>query len=582
MQIKRGSTKMLSMRPLVNTDKVSSIVVTFSDEETKRQLFQKIYPTEITLSSETGFYNIPLTQADTLKLTDNIEVEAQYDLTDLSVYKTDIGYLRGMRTLATRPLSGNAPNDDIPPLVDLELHELVNIIPPYIFNAVYGESTYDEVKAAYDAHKPVFVRYQNVSYCLVSFVYPTETLYFFATDTQSRIFSLTLDRLSGWSYAGVTYLEDSVNKVTSLTSSSTDTEYPSAKAVFDALAEKQDELVAGYNITVEGNVISADDGLFEANYDVTSFSELEAAYTSGKSISVRYKIEHEQSAVDYVHLYLSDFSYNPTAVPDYQVKTFYFTGFKGNYKYETYCDNLFGWEYVNCTEISQDISGKENISNKVTSMSASSTDTQYPSAKAVYNALTEKQDELVAGDNITIENNIISATGGADNIFIAEYGTTTYDEIEDAYNAGKIIFAIDQSSFLFKEGLYSLCILDKGVRAATFVKIARNNLYTCVCHGTGWTGVEVDSLEFVQNKITSISSSSTDMQYPSAKAVHTKFSNLVKEYSSATEDTQIAYGQGTEEIEVLTTADVETKVLSITDSGVTTNYNVLVVVNNGN
>lgn len=33
----------------------------------------------------------------------------------------------------------------------------------------------------------------------------------------------------------------------------------------------------------------------------------------------------------------------------------------------------------------QDISGKENTSNKVTSISSSSTNTQYPSALAVYN-----------------------------------------------------------------------------------------------------------------------------------------------------------------------------------------------------
>uniref|UniRef100_UPI0025D0AA9F pyocin knob domain-containing protein n=1 Tax=uncultured Methanobrevibacter sp. TaxID=253161 RepID=UPI0025D0AA9F len=38
----------------------------------------------------------------------------------------------------------------------------------------------------------------------------------------------------------------------------------------------------------------------------------------------------------------------------------------------------------------QDISGKENTSNKVTSISSSSTDTQYPSAKAVYNGLSGK------------------------------------------------------------------------------------------------------------------------------------------------------------------------------------------------
>lgn len=35
----------------------------------------------------------------------------------------------------------------------------------------------------------------------------------------------------------------------------------------------------------------------------------------------------------------------------------------------------------------QDISGKENTSNKVTSISSSSTDTQYPSAKCVYDAI---------------------------------------------------------------------------------------------------------------------------------------------------------------------------------------------------
>ena len=38
----------------------------------------------------------------------------------------------------------------------------------------------------------------------------------------------------------------------------------------------------------------------------------------------------------------------------------------------------------------QDISGKEDISNKVTTLSEESTDTQYPSAKAVYDKIIEK------------------------------------------------------------------------------------------------------------------------------------------------------------------------------------------------
>ena len=59
-----------------------------------------------------------------------------------------------------------------------------------------------------------------------------------------------------------------------------------------------------------------------------------------------------------------------------------------------------------------DISGKENASNKVTSISSSSTDTQYPSAKCVYTALSGKQATLVSGTNIkTINSTSILGSG---------------------------------------------------------------------------------------------------------------------------------------------------------------------------
>ena len=47
----------------------------------------------------------------------------------------------------------------------------------------------------------------------------------------------------------------------------------------------------------------------------------------------------------------------------------------------------------------QDISGKEDKSNKVTSISSSSTDTQYPSAKAVYTGLAAKQNKAYVNNN---------------------------------------------------------------------------------------------------------------------------------------------------------------------------------------
>lgn len=68
----------------------------------------------------------------------------------------------------------------------------------------------------------------------------------------------------------------------------------------------------------------------------------------------------------------------------------------------------------------QDISGKENISNKVTSISSSSTDTQYPSAKLLYNSLDEKISKsqtvgLVKNDG-TIDTTVYLDVDSPDNI----------------------------------------------------------------------------------------------------------------------------------------------------------------------
>lgn len=49
----------------------------------------------------------------------------------------------------------------------------------------------------------------------------------------------------------------------------------------------------------------------------------------------------------------------------------------------------------------QDISGKENVSNKITTMPSSPTDSQYPSAKLVNNSLNNKQDKLTKTSTLT-------------------------------------------------------------------------------------------------------------------------------------------------------------------------------------
>ena len=52
------------------------------------------------------------------------------------------------------------------------------------------------------------------------------------------------------------------------------------------------------------------------------------------------------------------------------------------------------------------------------------------------------QKKLIAGDNITIGGNTISADS---QIFYVAYGSSTYDEVRKAYDAGKAVFCIDES-----------------------------------------------------------------------------------------------------------------------------------------
>ena len=101
------------------------------------------------------------------------------------------------------------------------------------------------------------------------------------------------------------------------------------------------------------------------------------------------------------------------------------------------------------SELADVLDAKEDVSNKVTSLSSSSTNTQYPSAKCVYDGLAGKQSTLVSGTNIKTINN------------------------ESLLGSGNITISAD-----------------------------------------------ISACELLANKVTSISSSSTDTQYPSAKCVY--------------------------------------------------------------
>ena len=99
-----------------------------------------------------------------------------------------------------------------------------------IFKAIYGETTYEEIKAAYDSGKVVHCDYN--SYCFV-LSRLTEGSAFFGAMNAPNAYRFTCSSSSFWGTLSTYQLEEKANKTTTISESSTDTQYPSAKAVYD-------------------------------------------------------------------------------------------------------------------------------------------------------------------------------------------------------------------------------------------------------------------------------------------------------------------------------------------------------------
>lgn len=179
-------------------------------------------------------------------------------------------------------------------------------------------------------------------------------------------------------------------------------------------------ITLGNNLSMSGNTlnVSIPTELFPVTYGVTTYAEITSALSSGKLPICDYGY--------YLYIYNSK---NTTS------NYYAFTNISGNYEQHIRVNTSNEWTGSGVT--------MEVTSNKVTSLSSASTDTQYPSAKCVYDALALKTDtwrkikvngvdklgnatntnalDLVAGTNITIsENNgvvTISYSGGEQTSF---------------------------------------------------------------------------------------------------------------------------------------------------------------------
>ena len=143
-----------------------------------------------------------------------------------------------------------------------------------------------------------------------------------------------------------------------------------------------------------------------------------------------------------------------------------------------------------------ELAKKENTSNKVTAISSTSTDTQYPSAKAVYTELAKKQNNITIDSELSststnpVQNKVVNnalagkqatlttAQLSAANSGITEAKVTTYDgygaKITTAQNTANAAIAAPAAATTSTDGVYTLTMkVVDGTRTYAWEQIGR-------------------------------------------------------------------------------------------------------------
>lgn len=172
------------------------------------------------------------------------------------------------------------------------------------------------------------------------------------------------------------------------------------------------------------------------------------------------------------------------------------------------------YQYVDDAVAGIESSGSITISDSVTTES-SETAASSKAVKIAYDKAVEALNasgEAASPEDISaavydyLEQNPVEVT--ADNNFYATYGTTTSAEIEAAYAAGKNLYCRKGDAICPLYERYS----------ANMHCFYRGGFYI-YCNAGTW--MEDCPYDIETNKVTEITADSTDVQYPSAKAVYT-------------------------------------------------------------
>ena len=284
----------------------------------------------------------------------------------------------------------------------------------------------------------------------------------FLGESEERVISAALNDLNSRINSSDSTKEDKSNKVTSIDSSSTDTEYPSAKAVYDyALNNDDGEVIStalnDLNLRVNGN--TSDITALQ-----TSVSDIENGLGSGVVTSVTFNGAYQTGNVSFTQT-----KPNWTATSGYG-----------------------------------EILNKPTVRTSIRAASSAS-DTDLVSEKAISSALASAgqiDSVTLNGTAATVSNKTAALTLTASNS-----------------GSGNVVtgVSISGNAITVTKGNVDTSSLE-----STSNKLTSGDLSSYSTNTTKYPSAKIvyDYSEAKSNKVTSLSSSSTDTQYPSAKAVY--------------------------------------------------------------
>lgn len=315
--------------------------------------------------------------------------------------------------------------------------------------------------------------------------------------------------------------EKTSNKVTSLSSSSTNTQYPSAKCVYDALAGKVSVAQGAGNVgktlmvNASGDLelsASASSGMFVATYGTSTFTDVNSAYLNNLVPVFFYGME----------------------------------------------EKIFV-----CTECDQGGFGATFRSgNAVVTLKASDSSWSAPTLDTTYVRTT--QPSVNNGKFLGINSGAVIAVDAPTAIFTITRGSTTISQIQSALNSGKIPVMFGSSGdagkiFYVQSIDNSSAVLSSGLSTVT------------VTAPNSYSNTVTASYQTTSNLVTSLSNLSTDTQYPSAKATYDFVDgNYVGKSNNAANSALITNGSGN--VVSSSSYRVWEHTITLTKSGSTTIY----------